>query len=88
MREIIYKVFVECEEDIRLGYTLYREETEGEVYYSLEITECRAEIETDRIFLEDVCRSPDGAYSLTELFKRERVTPCTALYILEELLPI
>lgn len=88
MSKIVYKSSVECEEEITLSYVLYAEKRGDEKIYSIDMIEYGNGQRRDGIFLSDVCREEKAALSLVKLFERERVTPCTALYILDELLPI
>ena len=88
MRELICTYVTECDNDIRLVYRLYRDGRGKDTYYSLEIIEKRGMEACDRIFLEDVSREEKKALSLAGFFAGESVTPCTALYILDEMLPI
>ena len=88
MRETLYCSSVNPEGRIILSYALYEEEKVDESIYSIEITEYRGEERTDSVFIYDVCREERGALDLVRLLESETVTPCTALYILDELLPV
>lgn len=75
-----------CEGKVTLTYSLFREIYGKREAYSLLIEE-RGVI-NDRIFIEDLTDSHDAATELLSIFVAEEVTPCSALYILDDIMSI
>ena len=85
-RKIISEKTKICEGGITLTYTLFKEDLGKREAYSILIEENG--VINDRIFIEDLTESPDAASELLSVFVTEEVTPCSAFYILDDILPI
>ena len=75
-----------CEGKVTLTYSLFKENIYEREAYSLLIEE--SGVINDRIFIEDLTDSYDAASEILKLFVTEEVTPCSAFYILDDILPI
>ena len=75
-----------CGEEVVLTFTLFGEILDKRESYSLLIEEKGAI--NEEIFIEDVTDSFEGAKELFTLFYNEEVTPCSALYVLDDIMPI
>ena len=85
LEKIFEKVKI-CEGKVTLTYSLFKENIYEREVYSLLIEE--RGIINDRIFIEDLADSYDAASEILELFATEEVTPCSALYILDDIMSI
>lgn len=76
--------------DILLSYTLYEEQNSEEnlgkfLMYSILIA-CKTTKNSDDILLQDVSRDKGKALEMFNIFASNDVDPCTAPYIMDELL--